>query len=248
MNELVRSLTLHRLRFLALGVQDGELELGLHFALAARDEKQIERQVVLALLIESFRVDPQAPFELVVGAGRERRALERLADLFAAKREVVDRPHVAELDHFDLGEAPVLGDHRLRHVNLLEKDGTYGPIGDVDHPNWHIGVGQDIVATTVASAATAGAVGSGTVQADIEASDQVSTSCRVGVVLNRIGGRRSRACRRATAAAGTGANDIAAIASIAVVVEQSALAHSSSLISGLWDFKIDFQQSRLLLF
>ena len=38
---------------LAFRVQDGELELGAHFALVARDEKQVEAQMLLALLVHA---------------------------------------------------------------------------------------------------------------------------------------------------------------------------------------------------
>ena len=104
----VCSLALHSLGLLPLGVEDAEFELGAHFALVAGDEQEVEGEVVLRLLVQALRVDPQAPLELVVLPGREGGGLEHLAHLLAAEGEVGDGPHVGELDHLDLGVAPVL--------------------------------------------------------------------------------------------------------------------------------------------
>ena len=104
----VCSLTLHRLCFLSLRVEDAEFELCPNFTFVARHKEEVEGEVVLGLLVQALRVDPQAPFELVVLAGREGGGLEHLAHLLAAEGEVGDGPHVGELDHLDLGVAPVL--------------------------------------------------------------------------------------------------------------------------------------------
>ena len=101
-------MTLHRLCLLPLGVEDAEFELGAHFALVAGDEQEVEGEVVLRLLVQALRVDPQTPLELVVLPGREGGGLEHLAHLLSAEGEVGDGPHVGELDHLDLGVAPVL--------------------------------------------------------------------------------------------------------------------------------------------
>ena len=69
-------------------------------------QKKIKRQVVFALFVESFGIDPQAPLQLVVLAGRECGRLQDLTHLFTAEAEIADRPHVVELDDFDLGVTP----------------------------------------------------------------------------------------------------------------------------------------------
>ena len=51
-----------------------------------------------------------SPLEAVVGSRGERGALEDLADLLSAVAEVVDGPHVGELDHAEVGVAPRLCD------------------------------------------------------------------------------------------------------------------------------------------
>ena len=51
------------------------------------------------------------PFEFVISSGRECGTAENFAYLVFAEAEVVDGPHVAELDHLDLCVAPVFG-HR----------------------------------------------------------------------------------------------------------------------------------------
>jgi len=42
------------------------------------------------------------PFELVIGSWGERGAFDDLAHLLPAEAEVVDGPHIGELNHFDL--------------------------------------------------------------------------------------------------------------------------------------------------
>ena len=56
------------LGLLSLGVEDAELELGADFRLVALHEEEVETQVVLGLLIQPLRIDPQAPLELVVAS------------------------------------------------------------------------------------------------------------------------------------------------------------------------------------
>ena len=104
----VGSLTLHRLCLLPLCVENAEFELCSDFTFVAGHEEEVEGEVVLGLLVQALRVDPQAPFELVVLAGREGGGLEHLAHLLAAEGEVGDGPHIGELDHLDLGVTPVL--------------------------------------------------------------------------------------------------------------------------------------------
>ena len=107
-NQPVCSLTLHRLCLLPLGIENAEFELCSNFTFVAGDQEEVEGEVVLRLLVQALRVDPQTPLELVVLPGREGGGLEHLAHLLAAEGEVGDGPHVGELDHLDLGVAPVL--------------------------------------------------------------------------------------------------------------------------------------------
>ena len=104
----VGSLTLHRLCLLPLCVENAEFELCSDFTFVAGHEEEVEGEVVLGLLVQALRVDPQTPLELVVLPGREGGGLEHLAHLLSAEGEVGDGPHVGELDHLDLGVAPVL--------------------------------------------------------------------------------------------------------------------------------------------
>jgi len=83
--ESIGALTLHCLRLFPTRVQDAKLELGAHFALLALHQQQVERQVVLAFLVQTLGVDAQAPFQLVVGTGGERAAFQHLAHLLATK-------------------------------------------------------------------------------------------------------------------------------------------------------------------
>ena len=104
----VCSLTLHRLGFFPLCVENAEFELCPDFTFVAGDEEEVEGEVVLRLLVQALRVHPQAPLQLVVLPGGEGGRLEHLPHLLAAEGEVGDGPHVGELDHLDLGVAPVL--------------------------------------------------------------------------------------------------------------------------------------------
>ena len=99
----VCSLTLHRFCLLPLCVENAEFELCSDFTFVAGHKEEVEGEVVLRLLVQPFRVDPQAPLQLVVLAGGEGGGLEHLPHLLAAEGEVGDGPHVGELDDLDLG-------------------------------------------------------------------------------------------------------------------------------------------------
>ena len=49
-----------------------------------------------------------SPFQVVVGTGRERGALQNLTDLFSAEAEIIDCPDVGELYHSQMGITPTL--------------------------------------------------------------------------------------------------------------------------------------------
>lgn len=51
----------HGFGLLALGVEDGELELGSDLGLWTADQQQVEGQVVFALLVQAFGVHTQTP-------------------------------------------------------------------------------------------------------------------------------------------------------------------------------------------
>jgi hypothetical protein len=51
----------HGLSFFSFGIEDREFEFGSHFRLVTRHQQQVERQVILALLIQAFGIDSQTP-------------------------------------------------------------------------------------------------------------------------------------------------------------------------------------------
>ena len=52
-------------------VQDGELEFGADLGLVALDQQQVQRQVVLGLLVQTLWVDPKTPLQLVIWASTD---------------------------------------------------------------------------------------------------------------------------------------------------------------------------------
>ncbi len=78
-------------------------------------QEEVKGKVVFALFVQSFRINPEAPFEFVVLSGWKRWRLQDFAHLFAAETEVADRPHIVELDDFDLSVTPGKGTNIKTH-------------------------------------------------------------------------------------------------------------------------------------
>ncbi len=80
---------------------------------------------------------PVLPFKLVIGPRGEGGAFDDLAHLLPAEAEVVDGPHIGELNHFDLDKHKMITDKTL-HSSIHPS--TFFPLSYIRSAS----VGQDI--------------------------------------------------------------------------------------------------------